>query len=177
MAPNQAPHILRHLSRPLTRHVSLPHSSTFSAAAASNAEKQPGKKVVKPAQSGKTGSAERPVDRIGKLINLALTRIKVKPLDITPEQQLIDSAFAKKYSSLKMKEHREFQKNESGRLKAKLAAIAALPPGNLRDAAMQPDWTPFPSHRILPTESPPMKELLEERERESASVVTIKKSR
>ena len=117
------------------------------------------------------------MDRVAKLINLALTRLKPKNLNITPEQQLLDTALAKQYSSLKMKQHREFQKGESDRLEAKLAAVAALPAGALRDAAAQPDLTPFPIHRILPTESPPMRELLEERERESASVVTIKKSR
>ena len=51
---------------------------------------------------------------------------------------------AKEYSRQKMQQHREWQKDLTTKLKLKQAAIAALPEGFLRDAALVEDTALFP---------------------------------
>ena len=46
---------------------------------------------------------------------------------------------AREYSSKKMAQHRAFQKDINDKIRHKRAAIAALPPGYLRDHAETPD--------------------------------------
>eukprot|EP00216_Chloropicon_sp_CCMP2111_P000858 CAMPEP_0198244924 /NCGR_PEP_ID=MMETSP1446-20131203/38287_1 /TAXON_ID=1461542 ORGANISM="Unidentified sp, Strain CCMP2111" /NCGR_SAMPLE_ID=MMETSP1446 /ASSEMBLY_ACC=CAM_ASM_001112 /LENGTH=155 /DNA_ID=CAMNT_0043929039 /DNA_START=1 /DNA_END=468 /DNA_ORIENTATION=+ len=65
-----------------------------------------------------------------------------------------NSARAKEYSRMKMKQHREWQKDMSMKLKLKWEATEALPE-DLKAHAMVPDDTPFPLNRRLPTDFPP----------------------
>lgn len=44
----------------------------------------------------------------------------------------------------------------SKKLQLKLAAVAALPEGPLRDAALEPDLAPFPTSRAVWTDTPPI---------------------
>lgn len=78
------------------------------------------------------------------------------------EQLAADTARAKEYSSLMMKAHRAQQRMESLRLQYKQAAIAAVPEGKLRDAAKEPDYTPFPAKMVAPALTPPLVEDAEE---------------
>jgi hypothetical protein len=61
-----------------------------------------------------------------------------------------------------MQEHREWQRDLTTKLQLKNAAVAALPAGRLRDAAMVPDLTPFPLNRQMWASSPPAEEPDEE---------------
>lgn len=78
------------------------------------------------------------------------------------EQLAADAAMAKEYSSLMMKAHRVQQRSETLRLNYKLAAIAAVPEGKLRDAAKEPDYTPFPAKMVAPSLTPPLVKDMEE---------------
>lgn len=55
-----------------------------------------------------------------------------------------------------MKAHRERQRDLAKKLQLKLSAVAALPEGPLRDAALEPDLSPFPSSRPVWTDTPPV---------------------
>ena len=54
-----------------------------------------------------------------------------------------------------MREHRAYQTDLTTKLKLKQAAVAALPP-RLRAAAEVPDFTPFPTNRLIWMDSPPI---------------------
>ena len=84
---------------------------------------------------------------------------------------------AKEFSRLMLRDHRAQQAAESARLKMKLAAIQALPRGRLRDAAMEPDFTPFPTNRIAASLTPPLQELVDEREAADTTAVPVRKIR
>lgn len=63
---------------------------------------------------------------------------------------------AKRYSRAKISAHRQRQRELSRKLELKLAAVAALPEGPLRAAALEPDLAPFPSSRAVWTDTPPI---------------------
>ncbi|KAJ9539164.1 hypothetical protein OSB04_031897 [Centaurea solstitialis] len=67
---------------------------------------------------------------------------------------------AKEYSRVLMRKHRARQAAESGLLKCKKEAIEALPEG-LREAALVPDFTPFPVNRFMATLTPPIEGYIE----------------
>ncbi|KAL2644897.1 hypothetical protein R1flu_012484 [Riccia fluitans] len=75
-----------------------------------------------------------------------------------------------------LREDRERAKGESIRLQLKNEALAALPP-HLREAAMVPDLTPFPRIRISASFTPPIRGYIEDRAKQAAQSVTVKKSR
>ena len=54
-----------------------------------------------------------------------------------------------------MQEHRAWQRDMTTKLKLKQAAIAALPP-RLREAALVPDYEPFPANREIWYATPPI---------------------
>ena len=84
---------------------------------------------------------------------------------------------AKEFSRMMMREHRVQQAAESTRLKMKLAAIQALPCGKLREAAMEADFTPFPTNRIAASLTPPLQELVDEREAAETVAAPVRKIR
>jgi hypothetical protein len=66
----------------------------------------------------------------------------------------INQCRAKEYSRQKMRQHRAWQAEFMTKVKLRDAALAALPE-SLREAAMAPDLTPFPSTRQVWMETPP----------------------
>lgn len=62
-----------------------------------------------------------------------------------------------------MRQHREWQADLTAKLQIKMAAIAALPEGPLRDAALAEDTALFPPNRLMWTETPPVEEKAEAR--------------
>ncbi|KAK7349463.1 hypothetical protein VNO77_06848 [Canavalia gladiata] len=62
---------------------------------------------------------------------------------------------AKEYSRVLMRKHRARQAAESTLLRMKKEAIEALPQG-LKEAALVPDFTPFPVNRFMATLTPPI---------------------
>ncbi|KAJ3690645.1 hypothetical protein LUZ61_019809 [Rhynchospora tenuis] len=79
---------------------------------------------------------------------------------------------AKEYSRVLMRRHRARQKAETDFLKLKKEAIEALPE-KLREAALVPDFTPFPTNRFMATLTPPI-EGYAEKVREAAAKHTVK---
>ncbi|KAL2633613.1 hypothetical protein R1flu_005092 [Riccia fluitans] len=75
-----------------------------------------------------------------------------------------------------LRRDRERAKGESIRLQLKKEALAALPP-HLREAAMVPDLTPFPRIRVSASFTPPIRGYIEDRAKQAAQSVTVKKSR
>jgi len=55
-----------------------------------------------------------------------------------------------------MAAHRAWQADLVAKLALKQAALDALPPGPVRDAAAAPDLAPFPSARAVWTDTPPI---------------------
>jgi hypothetical protein len=55
-----------------------------------------------------------------------------------------------------MAAHRAWQADLVGKLALKQAALDALPPGPVRDAAAAPDLSPFPPARGVWTDTPPI---------------------
>ena len=73
---------------------------------------------------------------------------------------------AAEYSRKKMAQHRAFQKDINDKIRHKRAAIAALPPGYLRDHAETPDNVLFPLKRRLPGwDTPAIEGYYEEKQR------------
>eukprot|EP01018_Ginkgo_biloba_P000994 Gb_02780 [translate_table: standard] len=95
---------------------------------------------------------------------------EVPTFELTEEE---GKRLAKEYSRVLMKELRERQAGESARLTLKNEAIAALPP-RLREAAMVPDLTPFPSNRYRATLTPPI-EGYAQRLKEAAQQLSLSK--
>lgn len=133
-------------------------------------------------KGGKTekGKGEKSGDQRDR--NTLLVEAALKPQilqkEVLSEEQLESAAaMAKEYSRLKMAEHRLQRAGESARLKLKMAAIAALPAGQLQDAAMVPDLTPFPAGRMAPTLTPPLMTSFEEREQANMDSAPVRKSR
>ncbi|KAH7677720.1 Mitochondrial ribosomal protein L28 protein [Dioscorea alata] len=79
---------------------------------------------------------------------------------------------AKEYSRVLMRKHRARQAAESTLLRLKKEAIAALPE-KLREAAMVPDFTPFPANRFMATLTPPIEGYIE-KVREAAKKYSVK---
>ncbi|KAJ0979288.1 hypothetical protein J5N97_014762 [Dioscorea zingiberensis] len=79
---------------------------------------------------------------------------------------------AKEYSRVLMRKHRARQAAESTLLRLKKEAIAALPE-KLREAAMVPDFTPFPANRFMATLTPPIEGYIE-KVREAAKKYSTK---
>lgn len=77
---------------------------------------------------------------------------------LSPELLAEAERRAKEYSRRKMQQHREWQADLTGKLKLKQAAIAALPEGFLRDAALVEDTAFFPANRMMWTETPPVED-------------------
>lgn len=67
---------------------------------------------------------------------------------------------AKECSRVLMRKHRARQAAETGILRLRKEAIAALPE-RLREAAMVPDFTPFPANRFMATLTPPIEGYIE----------------
>ncbi|KAK1272347.1 hypothetical protein QJS04_geneDACA005963 [Acorus gramineus] len=89
--------------------------------------------------------------------------------DQVPEYELTaedGKRLAKEYSRVLMRRHRARQKAETQFLRLKEEAVAAIPEGRLREAAMEPDFTPFPARPIAAL-TPPI-EGYQERFREGA---------
>ena len=78
------------------------------------------------------------------------------PPPLSAEEALEATQMAKKYSRAKIAAHRQRQRELARKLELKLAAVAALPEGPLRDAALEPDYAPFPSSRAVWTDTPPI---------------------
>lgn len=57
-----------------------------------------------------------------------------------------------------MQQHREWQRDLTTKLQLKMAAIAALPEGPLREAALLEDTSLFPANRMMWTDTPPVEE-------------------
>ncbi|KAJ4783872.1 copper ion binding protein [Rhynchospora pubera] len=74
---------------------------------------------------------------------------------------------AKEYSRVLMRKHRARQKAETDFLNLKKEAINALPE-KLREAALVPDFTPFPTNQFMATLTPPI-EGYAEKVREAAA--------
>ena len=55
-----------------------------------------------------------------------------------------------------MAAHRAWQADLGAKLRLKLAAVAALPAGPVRNAAAAPDYSPFPAGRGVWTDTPPI---------------------
>lgn len=72
---------------------------------------------------------------------------------------------AKEYSRMKMRQERDFQRDLNEKIRIKMAAIAALPEGETRDAAMVEDTELFPLKRRLPSATPPIPGYYEEKQR------------
>ncbi|XP_038980259.1 uncharacterized protein LOC103717499 [Phoenix dactylifera] len=79
---------------------------------------------------------------------------------------------AKEYSRVLMRKHRARQAAETTLLRLKKEAIAALP-DHLREAALVPDFTPFPANRYMATLTPPIEGYIE-KVREAAKKYTVK---
>ncbi|KAM0953796.1 putative 39S ribosomal protein L40 [Dioscorea sansibarensis] len=79
---------------------------------------------------------------------------------------------AKEHSRVLMRKHRARQAAESTLLRLKKEAIAALPE-KLREAAMVPDFTPFPANRFMATLTPPIEGYIE-KVREAAKKYSVK---
>ncbi|OAE28644.1 hypothetical protein AXG93_1335s1360 [Marchantia polymorpha subsp. ruderalis] len=94
------------------------------------------------------------------------------PMLLTAEE---GKRLAKEQSRVMLKEDRERAKGESIRLQLKKEALAALPP-HLREAAMVPDLTPFPKSRIPASLTPPIGGYIEDRAKQAAQSVSVKKS-
>lgn len=62
---------------------------------------------------------------------------------------------AKEYSRVLMRKHRARQAAETTLLRLKKEAIEALPE-KLREAALVPDFSPFPANRYMATLTPPI---------------------
>lgn len=67
---------------------------------------------------------------------------------------------AKECSRVLMRRHRARQAAETGILRLRKEAIAALP-ARLREAAMVPDFAPFPADRFMATLTPPIEGYIE----------------
>ncbi|CAI7878297.1 unnamed protein product [Closterium sp. NIES-53] len=143
------------------------HFASSAAAAAESAGKS---KVKAKSTGGSSGGKKKALEDQGKaasIVEAALRHARVELPNVDEATQEEERRMAKDYSRLMMQKHHQQRGAESARLKLKLAAIQALPAGKLRDSAMLPDFTPFPSNRIAPSLTPPIKELQEERARTS----------
>lgn len=78
--------------------------------------------------------------------------IEMPSFELTIEE---GKRLAKEYSKLQMRNLRKTQAEETMRLKLKNEAIAALPL-QLREAALVPDFTPFPPNRHRAYLTPPI---------------------
>ncbi|XP_078446512.1 copper ion binding protein [Wolffia australiana] len=83
---------------------------------------------------------------------------------------------AREYSRVLMRRLRARQAAESGLLRLKKAAMAALPEG-LRAAAAVPDLTPFPVNRFMATLTPPIEGYVEQVREAARSYVGKEKLR
>lgn len=82
---------------------------------------------------------------------------KIPAYELTAED---GRRLAKEYSRVLMRKHRARQAAETGILRLKREAIAALPE-RLREAAMVPDFAPFPAERFMATLTPPIEGYIE----------------
>ncbi|GJP40197.1 hypothetical protein CLOM_g24474 [Closterium sp. NIES-68] len=149
----------------------------FASAAAAAAESARKSKPKGKSAAGSSGGKKKALEDQGKastVVEAALRHARVEPPNLDEATRAEETRMAKEYSRLMMQQHHQQRGAESARLKLKLAAIQALPAGKLRDAAMLPDFTPFPSNRIPPSLTPPIKELQEERARSSDQQVVRK---
>lgn len=84
--------------------------------------------------------------------------VRAKDIAVDPANPLTPARFrcprSREYSRLKMRQHRAWQADLSGKLKLKQAALAALP-DHLRAAAEVPDLSLFPLNRNVWRETPP----------------------
>ncbi|CAI5521670.1 unnamed protein product [Closterium sp. Naga37s-1] len=150
------------------------HFASSAAAAAESAGKS---KVKAKSTGGSSGGKKKALEDQGKaasIVEAALRHARVELPNVDEATQEEERRMAKEYSRLMMQKHHQQRGAESARLKLKLAAIQALPAGKLRDSAVLPDFTPFPSNRIAPSLTPPIKELQEERARTSDQQVVRK---
>lgn len=113
-------------------------------------------KAPKQAASSKAAREESAAERKFKLLLDVLTPEETDDAPLSAEQQAEYTQRAKAYSRAKMAEERAWQRDLTRKIKLKDAALAALPP-KLREAAAQPDMTPFPLDRMVPTHTPPIK--------------------
>lgn len=74
----------------------------------------------------------------------AMTPADLPKEELTEEELKHFEARAKEYSRMKMAQHRAWQTDIDNKIRHKRAAIAALPEGYLRDAAMKEDHAMFP---------------------------------
>lgn len=74
----------------------------------------------------------------------AITPAQIPKEELSQEELREFEARAKEYSRLKMAQHRAWQEDLNNKIRLKRAALAALPAGYLRDAAMVEDHAMFP---------------------------------
>jgi hypothetical protein len=104
----------------------------------------------------------------------ALTKLEATDIeeDLTPEELEEYAARAKAYSREKMRAERAFHADINEKIRIKKAAIAALPAGATRDAAMVEDEDLFPLKRKLPMYTPAIPGFYEEKQRLAEEAVS-----
>lgn len=90
---------------------------------------------------------------LNKLLKLLEPQEKPK---LSPEDAREAKQRTVEYSKLMMREHREWQKDMTTKIKLKLAAIEALPSGHLKEAARIEDLSLPPPNRVMWTDTPPI---------------------
>lgn len=124
-----------------------------------------GAKVARPkkAGGGKTSAKstskemanESSKDKRLQMLLKVLEPAKIEVRKHTAEELKDAEARFKDYSRKKMAQHRAWQTDLTNKIRLRDAAIAALP-AELRDAAEEPDCTPFPADRLVATHTPPI---------------------
>ncbi|XP_074589433.1 uncharacterized protein LOC141845270 [Curcuma longa] len=113
------------------------------------------------AKAGKAAGEEEPV--IMGTPGLDYITLGLVDKEAIPKYELTvedGRRLAKEYSRYLMRKHRARQAAETAFLKLKKEAIAALP-DHLREAALVPDFTPFPANRFMATLTPPIEGYIE----------------
>jgi hypothetical protein len=104
----------------------------------------------------------------------ALTKLDATEIEenLTPEELAEYEARAKAYSREKMRAERAFAADINEKIRIKKAAIAALPAGATRDAAMVEDEDLFPLKRKLPMYTPAIPGFYEDKQRLAEEAVS-----
>ena len=132
-------------------------------------KKQPVKKKAQGAPKAEVNPRMKAaVDQYKDILFGAVPRLTKEQMaeNISEEELKEFQLRAAEYSRKKMAQHRAFQKDINDKIRHKRAAIAALPPGYLRDHAETPDNALFPLKRRLPGwDTPAIEGYYEEKQR------------
>lgn len=124
-----------------------------------------GSKVARPkkASSGKPSAKatskemanESSKDKRLQMLLKVLEPGEIKEKKHTADELKDAETRSKEYSRMKMAEHRAWQTDLTNKIRLRDAALAALP-AELRISAGEPDYTPFPTDRLVATHTPPI---------------------